>query len=354
MTQFYDQKRQRWRYQFTAHRRRYTGGGYPTKKAAREAEAVARAEAARQPIRSPQWRTFGDLVGGFLSASRRTKSPAWTYQLKVKIARAFPPLMDVDARALTRGHFEPILNSLAEHRKPRTVNEYRKIAVSILQYGKDLEILDRNVAARIPKMPEPESEVRPIDTVTLRKLIVGAAQDEKTLLIVLASTGCRWVEAARLRWTDVHLDADTPYAILRTRKNRGGHERTRPQPLSDLAVEAIAARIDNGSRYVFPGPDGGPLLYETSLKRLRALCLRVTVAPIGFHAIRHWAGTETLRLSRNLKATSKFLGHQHVRTTERYVHAVPAEVRQVATDLATEIGSNLGVTLPSTRRPKRA
>jgi len=343
---YYDKIRRHWRYDFMVRRRRYTGRGYPTRRAALDAETVRRDEIRRG--HTGAYSTFAALVDDYLTTSARTKSASWCYQLKIKLNRGFGWLADLPPTSLTRAHFERSLNELAaQELKGATVNEYRKIAHSVMEYAVTLEVLAKNPVSSIPKMPEEATGVTVIPTGHLRQLILGAQPGLAELLLVLSQTGARFVELQRLKWADVVFDHDPPYALLTTRKQRGGSERRRPQPLTAIGVDAlrrIQRRGLSGDR-VFAGPTGGRLDYETARKRLVALCNALKLPGYSFHEIRHWAATVVAKSGANRKAIANFLGQTSMGATDRYVHVVFPEVQQLADRLSAEIGGEVGVKL---------
>jgi integrase len=329
MGQFYDKASKSYRYDFVIKGKRYPGPrGFPTKKAARDAEAERRRKIKGDHI--DPFPSFRELVGAFLTESQRTKSEDWTYQLEIKLNKAFAHLKDLHPQQITRGHIQPALDKLARTNKPRSVNECRKIINAVLNYGVKMGALPANPVVGIAKTPEPETQVQPISKAHLTKLILAADVRLKALLLFLSQTGARFVEASRLRRLEVFADRAEPFCELRTRKNRGGHERIRPQPLTAVAVEAIMMTHGLSTEWVFPGVDGGPLKYRTEERRLKRLCKRLRVPAYGFHQVRHWTGLVATSMGKSKKAVANFLGHTNTAATERYLHVLDAEMWDVA------------------------
>jgi integrase len=285
------------------------------------------------------------MVGAFLASSQRSKSRDWVYQLEVKLNKAFRHLEKLHPREVRRGHIEPVLDRLFnEGNSACSVNEYRKIIISVLNYGVAMEALEVNVAAGIPKVPEDETDVEPIPTAHLKQLILGADGRFSDLIAFISLTGARFVEASRLRKGEVFLDGDSPYCLLSSRKHRGGGLRKRPQPLSEMAAAIMRRSIARPGEFVFPGVDGGQMKYQTELNRLQDLCEKLGFkGPDGepcrysFHPIRHWAGTIATQMGKSKKAVAKFLGHSNTGATERYMHVLEPEMWEVARRLEAEM-----------------
>lgn len=336
MTVYRDPRTKKWRYDFQVKGRRYTRAGFETKRDANRAQEDRRKVADTDLLLYP---TFKDLVGNYLLTGEREKSAAWVKQEEQKLNRAFNSLEAIAPQKLLPGHFDRILNSLrAEGLKGTTVNEYRTIAHSVMQYAVRMGAIPTNPLDAVGKAPTEETEVVPIPGADLRRLILKAANEMAALLIFLAYTGARFIEASRLVWTEVILDrGPKPFCILTTRKRRGGGERKRPQPLLGEALRAIELMRGIDPVRVFPGPDGRVLAYRTALGRLHKLCTDLEMEHHSFHQIRHWAGTAAVGMGKSRKAVASFLGQTSTGATERYMHALDPELWEIAAHLEREL-----------------
>ena len=337
MTVCRDKRTGTYRYDFMLHSRRYTKRGFETKTAARD--AAQDHKRLLKAGRTDPFQAFQEMVGAFLTSSQRTKSAAWCYQLEIKLNKAFPRLADLHPREITRGHIEPVLDRLArDGNTARSVNEYRKIINAVLNYGVGMGALATNPAASIPRVPESDAGVAAIPKLHLQQLILAAEPRLQALLVFLSQTGARFVGAARLRSSEVLLDAPRPACLLTTRKNRGATERKRLQPLTDLARHAIEPLLGASDELVFTGASGGALVYRTELGNLHRLCGRIGIPRYGFHQVRHWAGMVATSMGKSKKAVAQFLGQTDTGATERYMHAAEPELWAVAQQLEAELG----------------
>jgi integrase len=277
------------------------------------------------------------MVGAFLNSGLRTKSKEWSYQLEVKLNKGFPNLADLHPREITRGHIEPMIDRIFLENGARSANEYRKIIVSVFNYGMTMSAVDINPAACIPRAPEEESNVQPIPKGHLLQLILATDDQLHRLIVFLSQTAARFGEARRLLSSDIFHEP-RPVCLLKTRKKRGGGERARVQPLTNLALEAIAPLIGERGPLVFRNASGGPLVYRTELGKLHRLCDRLKIPHYGFHQIRHWGGAVATSMGRSKKAVAQFLGQSDTGATERYMHAADPELWEVAQRLEAEIG----------------
>lgn len=328
----------KWRFDFWATGKRWTGGGFATKRDALAAQEDHR-RAALSGL-SGSICTFGELTDAYLSKNARNVSPDWVYQQMVKINKAAAHLRDAKLSELRPDHFEAILGAIhSAGNGARSVNEYRKIMSSVMQYGVDLEVIHRNPVGKIGRMPEDEVAVEPIETVHLKQLILAADPVLSGVLAFQSQTGARFIECERLPWPEVFRGRPDPFCVLTTKKNRSRSERKRPQPLNAIALQVIE-RMDawkgRDPVYVFPARDGGPLDYRATLKRLQELCDRLKIPRTSFHKVRHWTGAKVTKEGRSKKATARYLGHTNTAATERYLHYVDAELWAIARELEAE------------------
>lgn len=346
MGAYYDVARRHWRFQFQIEGQRITGRGFPTRRDALAAEHGAR-QAARAPRLAVSW-TFAKLGNAFLEMSAARRAPSRIRQVRSILNRHCAHLAHVPVNDLVPGDFEEII--LGVHRSgraPRTVNMVRQVLHAVFAYGIRLDCVQgRNPISRIEPLPTPDRRIQPIPTEHLRRVIDASAGQRRHLIVFVASTGCRWVESARLRWGDVRLDASPPHCLLHSAKGRAVGMRTRVHPLGRGAIAAIEAMRGAHPEWVFPSPRrGGPMQYTTCRCWLKEACHRAGVPEYSWHQIRHWAATMGLEAVRSVRAVGSFLGHRAARTTEVYLHAVPADVLQVARYIDRIVGAGAGANL---------
>jgi hypothetical protein len=186
MAIYWDKESHKYRYDFMHRRHRYTGRGFETRGAARDAEHEHRHRL--KLGRTDPFQTFQAMVGAFLNSGLRTKSKEWSYQLEVKLNKGFPNLADLHPREITRGHIEPMIDRIFLENGARSANEYRKIIVSVFNYGMTMSAVDINPAACIPRAPEEESNVQPIPKGHLLQLILATDDQLHRLIVFLSQT----------------------------------------------------------------------------------------------------------------------------------------------------------------------
>ena len=265
------------------------------------------------------------------------------------------------AREVTTREIEDLLRSIAVTGvAPRTVNKARQLICAIFSYGMrpSTYALASNPATHADRRREPDPSplafYSPEQVEALAcALATGAHRDptrpavgeaeadararedaqDAEMIRVAAYGGLRRGELVALRWRDVDflgrkiivrrsLSAETE---LRSTKSR----RAREVPLPEQAAAALERLSRRGE---FTGPDD--YVFANRLgRRLDPSALRrrfergrdaAGLEPLRFHDLRHTYGSLLVAGGIDLQSVKAAMGHSHVTTTERYLHARPA------------------------------
>jgi site-specific recombinase XerD len=153
----------------------------------------------------------------------------------------------------------------------------------------------------------------PFDRVEIEKLLEHTIDiEQRALLLVLLYTGLRMGDAVGLSRAAVNLKSR--YVTLRTMKT-GAHVRVQ------LPASAIAAldRLPRGGRFYFwDGVGSLKNRAEWFRKRIKALGVRAGVPNVHPHRFRDTFASELLLGGADIRTVQMLLGHESVRTTERY------------------------------------
>lgn len=150
-----------------------------------------------------------------------------------------------------------------------------------------------------------------------------AADPRTDVMLQLAAVGMRRSEVAQVSTHD--LISDGPCLLV-----HGKGDKRRVIPISEKLATLIAAGAAGHTEgapatgYLFPGKCGGHL----SPRWVGRLCGRVLPGIWTMHTLRHRAATKAFRVTRNIRAVQKLLGHESVATTEIYTLVDEDEVRQ--------------------------
>jgi integrase len=267
-------------------------------------------------------------------------------------------LGDRPARDVTTREVEDLLRSIAGTGvTPRTVNKARQLICAIFNYGARPSTygLTSNPAQHADRRREPDAAplafYAPGQIETLARAVAdGAHRDpsrpalspseiaartredsqDAELIRIAAYAGLRRGELVALRWRDVDfagrkiivrraLSGETE---VRSTKSR----RARQVPLPAQAAEALE-RLRR--RQEFTGPDD--YVFASRLgRRLDPSALRrrferardaAGLEPLRFHDLRHTYGSLLVAGGIDLPSVKAAMGHSHITTTERYLHA---------------------------------
>lgn len=170
---------------------------------------------------------------------------------------------------------------------------------------------------------------------------------DHALLLLAVQTGLRVSELIGLRCSDVHLGTGAHVSCL----GKGRKERITPLIRGTVAVLRVwlAERAGGPAEPLFPTSTGAPLSRDAVERRLAkyaasaaAVCPSLRAKRISPHVLRHTAAMRLLQAGVDTSVIALWLGHEHVDTTQIYLHA----------DLALKERA-LARTAPSDARPGR-
>jgi integrase len=285
-------------------------------------------------------------------------------------------LGDRPAREVTTREVEDLLRSIARTSVGRrTVNKARQLICAIFNYGIRPSTYGHpsNPAKHADRRREPD--VRPLAFYSpeqvealARALADGAHRDPRRpalgpaeieaqaredaqdaeLIRVAAYAGLRRGELVVLRWRDIDfvgrkivvrraLSADTE---LRSTKSR----RAREVPLPAQAAGALDRLSRRGEftgpdDYVFANRFGRRLDPSALRRRFERARDAAGLEPLRLHDLRHTYGSLLVAGGIDLSSVKAAMGHSHLSTTERYLHARPAG--QLAERFTRALGGTL-------------
>lgn len=306
--------RNKWRYEFWKNGVRHSESGFPTKKAAKAAEAEAKKGIVKIDT------DFVRLCESRLDdvKSRRTEkyykeNKALIENLQERWERK---------KKITREDVEEYLRERAE-KSPFAANKELRFLRALWNHGIEREWFTYNPAGKIkpfsvrktPKYIPPLSDI---------KLVLELCNPEqRRYLLVTAHTMGRISSVNHLKWEDIHDD----YLSLYTRKAKNSDTKEIKIPLNDV-LKKVLAEIphviveDNlESSYVFVNPRTKKP-YDYRDKFLPNLCNEAGVKPFMYHAFRHYGASLLAHLGTPLTDIQKLLGHEKATTTDIYLQSL--------------------------------
>jgi integrase len=156
----------------------------------------------------------------------------------------------------------------------------------------------------------------------------AASQQDGAIFLTAAMTGLRRGELVALRWRDVDFTGEA----IRVRANYSFGELVTPKsgkvravPMVPDVAEALA-RLGQREHFtadadpVFAGAGGGHLDASALRRRYAAAVKRAELRPLPFHSLRHHFGSIAVNRA-TLVQVQSWMGHSHIQTTARYLHA---------------------------------
>jgi integrase len=281
---------------------------------------------------SLQTPTFRQLALAYLKKLKTYHTQAWAKQVRWKINRYFKPLFYLEADTIRPVEdIQELLAKLKDSKKPWTLNELRKILNAIFNLGIKNDRITKNPVKKvdpfpiddIPKYIPPEKD--------LLKVLRKATPRQRDQLLFIKNTMCRVRTSQKVARSDVNLKER--WVILRTRKTRGGGEKSWKVPINSELRPVLASLLKNStSEFLFPNANG---TQQTKYPRwLKQLCKTARVKPFTFHAIRHFSATYAKNKGANTRGIQEILGHESSKTTDIYLQSLDETTRRVAETLA--------------------
>jgi len=139
----------------------------------------------------------------------------------------------------------------------------------------------------------------------------------KAMISLIYSSGMRIGEILSIHIADI----DSKRMVIQIRDGKGNKDRQ--VPLSDKILILLRGyyRKYHPSKYLFEGQGGDNYSASSVRKILKRACKRVGIAKsVHPHTLRHSYATHMLESGIDLRYVQELLGHNSIRTTERYTH----------------------------------
>ncbi len=212
----------------------------------------------------------------------------------------------------------------------RTTEKLLMVVRAILGHAASHGWIDRNPALGVRQRPVRYSgDYDFYAREEVDSLVAAAASpQDAAIFLTAAMTGLRRGELVALRWRDI----DFPGQAIRVRANYSHGElvtpksgRVRSVPMVDEVARHLA-RLGQRERFVadgnsvFAGMAGGHLDASALRRRYLAASRRAGLRPLPFHSLRHYFGSMAVNRA-SLVQVQAWMGHSHIQTTARYLHA---------------------------------
>lgn len=337
-------------------------GGYPTRKAAKEARDSARHATNRGTYVERENTTLIEWLTTWLDVHTGEIRPstADSYRRLIRLYVKPYPIAHERLQALTpmmlSAHWRTVRESGGQGGKPlsaRTVRYTHTVVFSALAAALTNRHLEVNPATGVKLPKEQKVEASDPDAWApdeLRTFLTATAEQRLApLWILMAYTGMRRGEALALRWADIDLDggtariaravADDGHALYFSAPKNG---EGRIVPLSGPVVDALrswrktqaAEKLAAGPEYADPGtepllftmPDGRQVNPVYASKVFTRSVKDADVPKLTLHGLRHTCATLLLRDGHPVHLVARLLGHKDISVTlNTYSHAIPQD-----------------------------
>jgi integrase len=237
---------------------------------------------------------------------------------------------------LTQNKVEKFLSDrmIEKDLAPGTYNRHLAMLKSMFNKGMEWEMIFENPAAPIKKLKEEGGRTRFLTSEEINKLIDGASDKFRPLVVSAVHTGMRRGELLSLLWVDV----DFKNGIITVQHSKSGKKRMVPMDetvqttLKELKAAQAAQREKDKLKgnpqteetgVVFPTlrKTGGPIT-DTNHTFTR-LADKVGIKNVRFHDLRHTFASHLVMAGVDLVTIQQLLGHGSINMTMRYSHLAP-------------------------------
>lgn len=209
---------------------------------------------------------------------------------------------------------------------PQTVNLYlNAIKFFYREIVKTPLKIDLKFAKRSKKLPIVLSRNE------ITRIIDNIRNSKHRLLITLAyGAGLRVSEVVSLKVKDINLDELT----LHIKQSKGKRDRITvfPEKIKTDIQNLIAGR--DKDYYVFESERGGKLSTRTAQKIFEKALKKARIKKDAtFHSLRHSFATHLLENGIDVRYVQELLGHQNIRTTQRYTQVTNPKLKNIRSPL---------------------
>lgn len=215
-----------------------------------------------------------------------------------------------------------LLGMEAAGKASQTVNLYLNAIKffyrEVVGYGRGIDLKFAKRSKKLPVVLTRDEILKVIDNIKNIK---------HRLFIALAyGAGLRVSEAVDLRVRDLNLEEGT----IHIKQAKGQKDRITLFPEKLIAEMKNFIAFADGGRYVFASERGGKLTSRTmQIIFNRALKSAEIFKPATFHSLRHSFATHLLENGVDIRYVQALLGHQNIRTTQRYTQVTNTKLKTI-------------------------
>jgi integrase len=228
------------------------------------------------------------------------------------------------------------LNTKGKVRSKSTCNRYLASLSHLLTVcTKQWEWVTENPVKKISREKEPRERTRFLSPDERKRFLEACQESENSLLtpfvVLLLSTGCRYNEIRRLKWTEVDLFRG------RITINESKNGDIRAVPIRGLGLDLLRklAAACNSIGYIFAF--NGQTKPMDPRRAMRTAIRKAKLKDFRPHDCRHSFASELLAQGLSLGEIGHLLGHRSVSMTRRYAHLVESRSIDAVSKMSEQI-----------------
>lgn len=165
----------------------------------------------------------------------------------------------------------------------------------------------------------------------IEKMLSTVKNRKHYLILALAyGAGLRVSEVVRLKVEDLRLEE----GLILIRDGKGGKDRLTLFPEKLRSEFEFLLKGRDFSEFLFLSERGGRLTERSAQKVFERASGDARVGKSAtFHSLRHSFATHLLENGVDIRYVQELLGHQNIRTTQRYTHVTNPKLRQIQSPL---------------------
>jgi integrase len=297
--------------------------------------------------------TMADLCDLYMAEGTALKKASTLQIDRIRIARHIKPrlgrmkITDITRRDIERLMVDVGLGHVRGEATPRTRGGIHAAARTvgllggIFTFAVERDLLRANPVRGVKRYKDNRRDrfLSPAELARLGDVLTQLETDggdprHLNIIRLLALTGARKNEIARLRWSEI----DREHGLLRLSDSKTGAKITR---LGTAALELIKSLPPNGSPWVFPDrrhperPIGNLDWAWVGIRK------RAGLDDVRIHDLRHSFASAGLAGGEGLPLIGKLLGHSHIATTSRYAHLADDPLRAAADRISERVAASL-------------
>jgi integrase len=279
-------------------------------------------------VRTP----LSEAVQEFMTVYSKPRKVSWKDdQIILKRLEAFTGpdcyVQDIDRHAVEQ--FQ--LRILASGASKARVNRYTAILKCFFNRFVDWGKIKSNPCKGIRLYPE-SSRTHWLEKGQIDSLFECCSDRLRPIVQIAVLTGLRLGDILRLTWDQIEFEQH----VIRIVQSKTGTALV--LPMSE-ALEGVLRRAsqDGDSPSVFPQGTARPRRFGWVRTDFQKAIAAAGLEGTRMHDLRHTAATQLRRLGCDLSVVQQLLGHRTIRTTQRYAHVHPTELREAMDKLGEKL-----------------